>query len=215
MRPTTANFVPRSTPATGTSKTPTARPVPGLADAGCRSTNMCLDHPAGLIDTRGHGWPFPIHHHERRRSGMAVITGNTFPVKDQLRALGGRWDAAAKAWVVRTARPRRPVSSWARLAARPANPAPARTAGAGSTTASTAASASTADRPGPNRPSPEGRLVLADWMPGVTLPHPSGDETCTPRTGLDAPSVVTTPWTGRRRAGGRIHGRPLRSTPAG
>lgn len=31
---------------------------------------------------------------------MTPITGNTFPVKDQLKALGGRWDATAKAWNV-------------------------------------------------------------------------------------------------------------------
>lgn len=31
---------------------------------------------------------------------MAIITGNTYPVKDQLRALGGRWDSARKAWIV-------------------------------------------------------------------------------------------------------------------
>lgn len=31
---------------------------------------------------------------------MALITGNTFPVKDQLKALGGRWDAASKGWMV-------------------------------------------------------------------------------------------------------------------
>lgn len=29
-----------------------------------------------------------------------LITGNTYPVKDQLKALGGRWDAAAKGWRV-------------------------------------------------------------------------------------------------------------------
>lgn len=29
-----------------------------------------------------------------------AITGNTFPVKDQLKALGGRWDADRKAWMV-------------------------------------------------------------------------------------------------------------------
>jgi hypothetical protein len=28
------------------------------------------------------------------------ITGNTYPVKDQLRALGGRWNPDAKAWMV-------------------------------------------------------------------------------------------------------------------
>ena len=31
---------------------------------------------------------------------MALITGNTYPVKEQLRAFGGRWDATAKAWIV-------------------------------------------------------------------------------------------------------------------
>lgn len=29
-----------------------------------------------------------------------AITGNTYPVKDQLKALGGRWDAGRKAWMV-------------------------------------------------------------------------------------------------------------------
>ncbi len=29
-----------------------------------------------------------------------AIAGNTYPVKAQLRALGGRWDAAAKCWRV-------------------------------------------------------------------------------------------------------------------
>jgi hypothetical protein len=31
---------------------------------------------------------------------MTPITGNTYPVKDKLRALGGRWDAGKKAWMV-------------------------------------------------------------------------------------------------------------------
>lgn len=32
---------------------------------------------------------------------MAVlITGNTFPVKDQLKALGGKWNAEKKGWEV-------------------------------------------------------------------------------------------------------------------
>jgi hypothetical protein len=31
---------------------------------------------------------------------MTAITGNTFPVRDQLKALGGRWDAARKCWMV-------------------------------------------------------------------------------------------------------------------
>lgn len=29
-----------------------------------------------------------------------TISGNTYPVKDQLKALGGRWDHARKAWMV-------------------------------------------------------------------------------------------------------------------
>jgi hypothetical protein len=31
---------------------------------------------------------------------MTAITGNTYPVKDQLKALGGRWNAAKKCWEV-------------------------------------------------------------------------------------------------------------------
>lgn len=31
-----------------------------------------------------------------------LITGNTYPVKDQLRALGGKWKPAEKAWDVPT-----------------------------------------------------------------------------------------------------------------
>lgn len=29
-----------------------------------------------------------------------AITGNTYPVKDQLKALGGRWNADERAWMV-------------------------------------------------------------------------------------------------------------------
>jgi hypothetical protein len=29
-----------------------------------------------------------------------LVTGNTYPVKDQLRAMGGTWDAHAKGWRV-------------------------------------------------------------------------------------------------------------------
>jgi hypothetical protein len=29
-----------------------------------------------------------------------LITGNTYPVKDQLKALGGKWDPASKGWLV-------------------------------------------------------------------------------------------------------------------
>ena len=49
-----------------------------------------------------------------------LITGNTYPVKDALRALGGRWDAAAKGWRV-------PVAQLA--AARALVPAPPPRAG--------------------------------------------------------------------------------------
>lgn len=31
---------------------------------------------------------------------MKVVTGNTYPVKDQIKALGGKWDADKKAWMV-------------------------------------------------------------------------------------------------------------------
>ena len=31
---------------------------------------------------------------------MKAIKGNTYPVKDQIKALGGKWDAKAKAWMV-------------------------------------------------------------------------------------------------------------------
>jgi hypothetical protein len=33
-------------------------------------------------------------------AAMVAITGNTFPVKDAIKALGGRWNADAKAWMV-------------------------------------------------------------------------------------------------------------------
>lgn len=28
------------------------------------------------------------------------VSGNTYPVKEQLKALGGRWDAARKCWMI-------------------------------------------------------------------------------------------------------------------
>jgi len=31
---------------------------------------------------------------------VVAITGNTYPVKDQLKALGARWNPDAKAWMV-------------------------------------------------------------------------------------------------------------------
>lgn len=31
---------------------------------------------------------------------MTLITGNTYPVKDSIKKLGGRWDPVAKGWMV-------------------------------------------------------------------------------------------------------------------
>lgn len=31
---------------------------------------------------------------------LVAITGNTYPVKEQLKAIGARWNADAKAWMV-------------------------------------------------------------------------------------------------------------------
>ena len=31
---------------------------------------------------------------------MKAITGNTYPVKDSLKAMGGRWDSTRKVWMV-------------------------------------------------------------------------------------------------------------------
>ena len=33
-------------------------------------------------------------------TSLVAVTGNTFPVKDQLKALGARWNPDAKAWMV-------------------------------------------------------------------------------------------------------------------
>jgi len=37
-------------------------------------------------------------------SEMVTVLGNTYPVRDRLRALGGQWDAVAKAWRVPSSR---------------------------------------------------------------------------------------------------------------
>jgi hypothetical protein len=37
-------------------------------------------------------------------STTVLITGNTYPVKDALKAIGGRWDAASKGWRVPAAK---------------------------------------------------------------------------------------------------------------
>jgi hypothetical protein len=52
---------------------------------------------------------------------MADISGNTFPVKDRLRALGGRWNAARQCWTVPDA-----VAEQARELVAGAGPAKAR-----------------------------------------------------------------------------------------
>ena len=31
---------------------------------------------------------------------MKLITGNTYPVRDAIKALGGRWDSASRGWMV-------------------------------------------------------------------------------------------------------------------
>jgi len=54
-------------------------------------------------------------------TSTTLITGNTFPAKDALRALGGRWDAQAKGWRVPTAAAPR---AWALVKAAPAKAAP-------------------------------------------------------------------------------------------
>lgn len=33
-------------------------------------------------------------------SSLVKITGNTYPVKDQLKAIGARWDADSKCWMI-------------------------------------------------------------------------------------------------------------------
>lgn len=33
-------------------------------------------------------------------SNLIPVSGNTYPVKDQIKALGGRWNAAQKCWMV-------------------------------------------------------------------------------------------------------------------
>jgi xanthine/CO dehydrogenase XdhC/CoxF family maturation factor len=51
---------------------------------------------------------------------MALITGNTYPVRDQLKALGGLWQPALKGWQVPEAQ-----AEQARQLVAQASPAPA------------------------------------------------------------------------------------------
>ena len=37
---------------------------------------------------------------DSKRANYVPIYGNTYPVKDQLKALGGRWDPGQRAWKV-------------------------------------------------------------------------------------------------------------------
>lgn len=53
-----------------------------------------------------------------------AITGNTFPVKEALKALGGRWDPGTKAWMVPAARAK---EAWALVPPAASKPKPAAT----------------------------------------------------------------------------------------
>ncbi len=33
-------------------------------------------------------------------ANLVAVSGNTYPVRDQLRAMGGQWDKAARAWMM-------------------------------------------------------------------------------------------------------------------
>jgi len=56
-------------------------------------------------------------------SGKSVpVTGNTYPVRDQLRALGGSWDAAAKTWMIDEARLALALAVVAKGSSEPAKP---------------------------------------------------------------------------------------------
>lgn len=39
---------------------------------------------------------------------MKALIGNTYPIKEQIKKVGGKWDAANKQWLV-------PAASWERL----------------------------------------------------------------------------------------------------
>jgi hypothetical protein len=32
--------------------------------------------------------------------GKVIITGNTYPSKDKIRKMGGRWDSSRSAWII-------------------------------------------------------------------------------------------------------------------
>lgn len=56
-------------------------------------------------------------------SGKLVpVSGNTYPVRDQLRALGGSWDAASKTWMVDEARLALALAAVAKGSSEPAQP---------------------------------------------------------------------------------------------
>lgn len=48
--------------------------------------------------------PITQHIMSTATESAVLITGNTYPVREQLKALGGQWDAGAKGWRVPAAR---------------------------------------------------------------------------------------------------------------
>lgn len=57
---------------------------------------------------------------------LVAITGNTYPVKDSLKALGARWNPDQKAWMVSTdlADRARQIVSGTRTSSAPSSPSP-------------------------------------------------------------------------------------------
>lgn len=70
------------------------------------SQSRIIDWAQSLIPTWSYDRPVADNAtiRERRRTRRAerevLITGNTYPVREELRALGGRWDPRAKGWRV-------------------------------------------------------------------------------------------------------------------
>jgi hypothetical protein len=58
---------------------------------------MNTDRPAGAGDYRDQMAADPK---KEIVMSTVAITGNTYPVKDQIKALGGRWNADQKCWMV-------------------------------------------------------------------------------------------------------------------
>jgi hypothetical protein len=70
-----------------------------LAQAAARAkahyANLPAVTPAATPIVVPHPIPLPA-----RKNATVLITGNTYPVKDQIKALGGKWDPDAKGWRV-------------------------------------------------------------------------------------------------------------------